>query len=264
MLPLEGSSTTIPGGIEVVKRPGIKGDMPDCIGWTNSGFVIAEAKGTYEESDWNAKFCSGQLPACLQKANDQIARAQINHYLSAIDIAFKGWAIGSRWATEFNGVDPWLAAIDPAFGSTVIEGEAFEEIAIKLQQEYLRRALIVSGFSSGSLTVKELPGGFNIPFDSVTSFETESGATHTGLFVAMGPSGFSPIRNSTAVEIISLHADALGHWNVLVITKKFLDAVADGSLLRDNEARLTADSYVRHGIGILELRRGEHSESAGI
>jgi len=97
----------------------MKGDMPDWVGWDSAGFVVAEAKGTYASGDWWKSFRGWNvMPQCLQKAQEQVQRVQIDHYGVAFDVAFKGWSVASRWATEANQLDPWLAAIDPEMGDT--------------------------------------------------------------------------------------------------------------------------------------------------
>lgn len=257
LLPIEGPSTIIPGNIEVLRRQGEVGDMPDWIGWTSTGFVVAEAKGAYDVSDWNKKLRSGTLPSCLQKAQEQIARVQINHYPVAIDIAFKGWAIGSRWATENSGLDPWIAAIDPPLGEVTLGDDDFDQLAVKLQREYLRRALIVTGFKSGSLAPKESSTDFVIPFEDVITYQRDGGQALTGLLVAVGPSGFHPIRNVGSSRRIDFLANALGVRLVLVITERLLKAVSEGVLFRDSEVVASKELYLKQGIGIVALRMGE-------
>ena len=161
LMPIDGNGFVFEQNSIVCLRDGEKGDMPDWVGWDPKGYVIAEAKGTYDGRNWERAFWGGYaLPQCLQKAQEQVNRVQINEVGNArrYDIEYKGWAVASRWATEENGLSPWLAALDPIRGAVQVGLERFRSSAANMQREILGRMVSTFGFDDGMPMISSKDG----------------------------------------------------------------------------------------------------------
>ena len=97
-------------GIELRRKrgAGYSGDLPDWVGWdwSNNCFVVAEAKGSHHKGNWYSA-----IPPAVNTAIRQLDRVEIVD--GSGPIAFKTWAVASRWATSENQMEPTLIAYDP-------------------------------------------------------------------------------------------------------------------------------------------------------
>lgn len=90
------------------KIPGLRGDLPDWVGWSPSKgcFSICEAKGSHEKASW-----SGRHPPILEAADDQLNRVHVLD--SAGRLQTKDWVVASRWGTVVNAKDTTIITVDP-------------------------------------------------------------------------------------------------------------------------------------------------------
>lgn len=69
LISIEGKKTSICNARFRVQRiRGETGDMPDWIGWTGSGFVVAEAKGSHANGNWSHKRGHARLKGLWSKS----------------------------------------------------------------------------------------------------------------------------------------------------------------------------------------------------
>tara|TARA_Y100000296_G_scaffold86185_1_gene125017 strand:+ start:637 stop:1635 length:999 start_codon:yes stop_codon:yes gene_type:complete len=103
-------------GIYLRRKVGHDGDLPDWVGWDDyqNSWVVAEAKGSHDRSDW----IDGN-PSPIKTALRQLGRVEIVD--SSGPIAFKTWAVASRWGTEENGLSPVVITCDPDGAGRVLE-----------------------------------------------------------------------------------------------------------------------------------------------
>jgi hypothetical protein len=95
-------------GVHLRRRTGQVGDLPDWVGWDDFHccWVVAEAKGSHDRSNW----IDGNPPP-LRTALLQLDRVEIVD--ASGPIAFKTWAVACRWGTELNGLAPVIITCDP-------------------------------------------------------------------------------------------------------------------------------------------------------
>jgi len=95
-------------GVYLRRKAGHTGDLPDWVGWDDfqNCWIVAEAKGSHDKSDW----IDGH-PSPIKTALRQLARVEIVD--SSGPIAFKTWAVAARWGTEENGLPPVIITCDP-------------------------------------------------------------------------------------------------------------------------------------------------------
>ncbi|MDE0146857.1 MAG: hypothetical protein OXM58_00660 [Rhodospirillaceae bacterium] len=235
--------------------------MPDWIGWNSTDYVVAEAKGTRDGNNWEKSFWDGYaIPPSLRKAQEQVARVQIDLYhYGAQDVEFKGWAVASRWATEENGLDPWLAAIDPRHGLEPPNPEWFMASAAEMQREILERMIFSFGFSDRApkFSTKEprilLSEEFDPRRDYWKQLVLSDGRTVCGLSVAYIRGAFLPINR---YEDITFYINSFSEERLLwaaTILDLSLNAAEDRKFPEYETER--EDSFLsRNGLAIFDLR----------
>jgi hypothetical protein len=231
--------------------------MPDWVGWSANGFVVAEAKGTYAGGDWSKSFSGwNALPQCLQKAQEQVGRVQIDNYGVAFNVQFKAWSVASRWATENNGWEPWLAAIDPPSGEAEVPRPSFERVVAAMQSLLAKRMLVSLGLQSaepigvarGSESFLGEPPVIPEPFIRTVLFGADESLT--GVSAAVGPIGFLPLSGSNDLTYLrTLPVEARPVW-VVTLEEKPLRMAAEGSFLSDYPTRRTHFTVSRNGIAV--------------
>ena len=262
LLPIEGNYCSFGQRAVVRLRDGESGDMPDWIGWDTNDFVIAEAKGTYRGGDWERSFWHGYAtPQCLQKAQEQVARVQIDLYGYMLDVGFKGWSVASRWATEENGLDPWLAAIDPSHGGEKPDPDRFKRSAADMQRQALQRMIAAFGFSEGTSMIprKESTTTIGSEFQPrrelwrrlVLSDEKEV----RGLSAAYVAGNFVPIENFEQVVVLrQLLSDDSFLWLATLLEAPLLWA-EKGEYFSEHEVERSSSFLSRNGMVVADLRQ---------
>lgn len=257
LLPIEGNSYLFNHNAVVRLRANERGDMPDWVGWSSGGFVVAEAKGTYGGGDWaNALRGANALPQPLQKAQQQVERVQIDVFGIAQDVAFKAWSVASRWATEANGLDPWLAAIDPQIGEFEIPRDSFEEIVATMQRLTVRRMLVSVGLHPGAPTgasddpeelFRATPA---VPEDYMTALTLVDGQKLFGVTAAVGPTAIIPLSGSQDLEFVLALPDGLRPLLLVTIQEKPIVAASEARFLPEYEVRRGPTTIARNGIAL--------------
>ena len=262
LLPIEGNHFSFARSAVVRIRDGEKGDMPDWIGWNETEYIVAEAKGTYSGGDWEKRFWHGYAtPQSLQKAQEQVARVQIDLYGHMLDVGFKGWSVASRWATEENGLDPWLAAIDPAHGGEGPSPERFRDTVAEIQREVLRRMIATFGFSDEvSMISRKEPGG-TVEGEFQTYREhwrqvVLSGERETrGLSAAYVGNSFIPIGSIEEVGALQqMFSDESNLW-LATILETPLTWAEKGEFLAEYETDRSQGFLSRNGLAVADLRQ---------
>lgn len=262
LLPIEGNNFSFVPGALVRLRNGKRGDMPDWIGWTATELIVAEAKGTSIGGDWEKSFWHGcATPQCLRTAQEQVARVQIDLNRYILDVGFKGWSVASRWATEENGLDPWLAAVDPNLGGEPPSPEEFRISAAEMQRKALQRMIAAFGFSNWTPMVSHKdPARFTeIDFRSyreywrrlVLSDEREV----RGLSAAYIGERFVPIIDAEdVVALTQLFAEDEFLW-LATILETPLARAEQGLFFSEYEGERSGGYLSRNGLAVADLRQ---------
>ena len=193
LLPIEGDDFLFSPNMRIRKRSKVKGDMPDWIGWTPQGLVVAEAKGSHDPGNWGNQIDSSpRRPPTVKTASDQVAKVEIlrkiNKSSSEQSIQFKSWVVASRWATKDNNLDPWLFTIDPDSPGVELEPREFRAAVSSLQQTLNRKLVEAMGFACDDY------------HNSIFLPDIEH--LERGIHALAGPMGFIPVRQSS--ELVAL------------------------------------------------------------
>ncbi len=241
LLPIEGDKFRFSPNMRVEKKAGENGDMPDWIGWTSTGLVIAEAKGSHDGSSWHKQHGSNKRePAPVKKAREQVERAKILHTGksgSEREIQFKGWAVASRWATENNECDPWLVAIDPEFPGAEFQGDEFIEVTGSLQASLNRNLAEAMGFPPGDLDRSIFP----------VNIEGAEVHVDAGIHALVGPMGFIPIQQPG--ELLTLY-DFLYHRMPLALVSLSKPALFGDTKVYTAEPQRVPSGFSRAGFSV--------------
>ena len=262
LLPIEGNDFYFAQGAAVHLRDGENGDMPDWIGWNSSGYIVAEAKGTYGGGKWEKAFWYDYaLPQCLLKAQEKVARVQIDLYGYGLDVEFKGWGVASRWATEGNGLDPWLAAMDPGQGSEPVPPERFRSSAIEMQRQVLERMIATFGFSDEVPMISRKEGTvtrdveFHARRDHWRDLVLSDERDVRGLSAAYVRGTFVPIRSYEEIAILAeLFSDETWLWSATILELPLV-AAEKGEFVSEHEADRSSGFLSRNGLAIADLRK---------
>ena len=264
LLPIEGKRFCFAPHAVIRLRDGEDGDMPDWIGVNAKRFVVAEAKGTYENRNWEYALWAGKrsLPQCLQRGQGQVARVQIDLNRNRLfDIKFKGWTVASRWATENDKLDPWLVALDSEHGSEPVDSGTFQEIAALVQRQVLIKLISAFGLSYGTsiYTDQQNPRLNNEPFDSRRELwrrlVLSDGRQVCGLSAAYVDGTFFPIQNSEEITVLkTLFPDNRYLWAATILDES-LNAAEKGKFPSNHETEISDGFLSRNGLAVADLRK---------
>ncbi|TGT53504.1 hypothetical protein EN813_047485 [Mesorhizobium sp. M00.F.Ca.ET.170.01.1.1] len=254
LVPIDGDQFKL-GRLIVRRKTGHTGDLPDWIGCTASELVIGEAKGSHDRSNWALKAAPHvNKPAVIEKATAQVERVEIVPAAGpSASFAFKGWSVGSRWATKENGLDPWLMAVDPTQGEEPLPPDDFESA---------RRAILNY---SNFLMLRTM--GFVTPSDSFgTDVRIEQFYSRDALFpvrlgtgeampvslhAIAGPFGFLPIRDRRDFRFVRIARRFTGQVALISLSEDRLT----GAITRSETQRRGGISIERNGVTLTLISR---------
>ena len=258
LLPIEGDHFSFANRV-VRLRDGQKGDMPDWVGLDSSGLVVAEAKGTHAKGNWSKALNGGTLPQCLQKAQEQVKRVQIDQNRIAFDLKFKGWSVASRWATEKNGFEPWLAAISTELGVKILTDDARSNITLTLQRATFSHIVRGLGYSDenpiGTIgsSAADPPTVFDARRDAWREVNIEEGPPITGLSAVFFNGAFVPVKFNEELVFFRERSARDGKVWLVTALNKALDKAEAGQILEEQEPRRAPGHLFRNGLAITEV-----------
>ena len=259
LIPIEGNDFSF-AGLKIRLRDGQKGDMPDWIGWDSSGLVVAEAKGTYARGNWWKALYGGILPQCLQKAQEQVKRVQIDKDGIAFDFKFKGWSVASRWATEKNGLEPSLAAFCTNSGVQTLTDDARNNIGLALQHATFKHIVRGLGYSDenpiGTIgsSAADSPTVFNSRRDAWRRVYIEEAPPIDGLSSVLFNGTLIPVMSND--ELIFFRDRGVQSGQVWLVTalRKALSAVESRQIPEEQETRRVPGHLSRNGLAITRVK----------
>lgn len=261
LLPIEGNCFPFADQTVVRLRDGQKGDMPDWVGWDSSGIVVAEAKG-----NWSKAFYGGySLPRCLQKAQEQVNRVQIR-YRDALDLEFKGWSVASRWATEENGFEPWLAAIDPRLGVQPLTDDARRNISSALQHITFSSIVNGMGYSDenpiGRIGSSEaVPStDFNGRREAWRTVYIREASSMCGLSAVFINGTFLPVQSNNELDFFRDRAGNDGQVWLVTALAEALDATESSRIFEEREPSPSPGYLSRNGLAITNVENARFGD----
>ena len=257
LIPIEGSPFNFADRV-VRLRDGQSGDMPDWVGSDPSGMVVAEAKGAHAKSSWLKSLHGGTLPQCLQKAQEQVKRVQIDQNRIA-DLKFNGWSVASRWATEKNGFKPLLAASLTRSGVQTLTDDALRNITLALQRVTFSYIVHGLGYSDESPvgTIGSSAAGpptvFDARRDAWRRVSIEEGPPIDGLSAVLFNGAFIPVKSDD--ELGFFRDRGVRGTQVWLVTalNNALDAAEAGHILEEQEPRRSPGQLSRNGLAITKI-----------
>lgn len=250
LVPIEGNRMTLcHDRFHVRRRPGDRGDMPDWIGWTSAGFVIAEAKGSHEKPNWKTKV----WPAPIERALTQVARAEIIDSYRArhrrtlrirrrdLRVPFKGWAVASRWATEFDADQPDLIAVDPPGDGVPLNDDGIAAAEFAMRWTYLEALAQGMGYGLVELDEQFVDGRAS----SATQLTIDGEPIEEGVSVLMTAAGPTPIRSREDAAFVREFARRRIPSVLITLSLKPIDALFRGDRILQGEIRRLGERVVR-------------------
>ncbi|WP_417490349.1 hypothetical protein [Maricaulis sp.] len=149
--PIEGENEIVSSLVvhrRVDESTGRKVDLPDWLGWSRHGLVLAEAKGSHDGGEWASKLGGPpdqQRPHCITGALRQLSHANLK--LDGEAVQSKTWAVASRWCTDDRPfLPPMLYAVDPDHQGKQIPTDRLRAIIAQLETKKVARLLFGMGF----------------------------------------------------------------------------------------------------------------------
>ena len=258
LIPIEGNQFNF-ANLQVRLRVGQKGDMPDWIGLDSSGLVVAEAKGAHAKSSWLKSLHGGTLPQCLQKAQEQVKRVQIDQSRIAVDLKFKGWSVASRWATEKNGFDPLLAAILTRSGSQTLTEDARRNMTLALQRATFSHIVRGLGYSdenpigTNGYSAADSPVVFDARRDAWQRVNIEEGPPINGLSAVLYNEVFVPVKSNDELGFFRNRGVRGGQVWLVTALDNALNAAETNQVPEEQEPRRSPGHLSRNGLAITKV-----------
>ena len=232
--PIEGEKEIL-SGLKVERRPDRKGnkvDLPDWLGWTSNGLVLAEAKGSHDGGNWPSKRGPGasDRPGCVKGALKQLAHADLR--LDGSTVQSKGWAVASRWATEEHpGRSPIVYAVDPDDAGIEIPRDRLAQIIAQLEVKQTARLLLGMRHLEAEIpilspewTYPEFVKGCLFEGAEPRTTELAGGRELEGFQAAFGLFGVLPIRGKGDLAKLRAISKAGLPVSLLGVSEKRLDS----------------------------------------
>ncbi|WP_143435475.1 hypothetical protein [Henriciella aquimarina] len=250
LIPIESNRMLLwPGHYLVSRRAGIEGDMPDWVGWSNSGFVIAEAKGSHETSDWT----KAVWPAPVKLALKQVARAEIIRMPSTellptgrirrrrgSRVPFKGWVVASRWATEFNSDIPDLIAVDPPQDGTPLDDGEFGAAELAMRSRYIQSLILGMGYKPEVLFEQ-----VTAPDTNLTRLVVEGQTIEEGFSILLTGAGRMAMNSSLDGVFARELAERGIPAAIVTLSRKSIELLMAGSISKSGETRRPQERIIR-------------------
>jgi hypothetical protein len=235
-------------GVTLQRRmPGIKGDLPDWVGWNPAKgcFSICEAKGSYAQASW-----TGKHPPILKAAGDQLDRVQVVDSRGRLQT--KDWVVASRWGTAVSGKPTTIITKDP-----LTEGRALspaEAARISREAYALWFADLLDGLGRPALAAGLRRDG-GLPGDDPGGDVSDIGGRGVYAAVAMDGLGVIPLRGARRRERLDLlrgiAADADAKVALVGIDAAAVRAAAARQWLPDDQPATVDDAGSVFSDGVL-------------
>ena len=259
LVPLDEAKRRLKGTGYVIKKKNPRVYEADWLGLDNSGLVIVEAKGTYDEGikTWCGP-CSEPKP--LQTAVNQAKNTAVFHFCR--ELPAKRWAIASRWGTEENCRDTTLLAWD--FKEKQLDKNDYEALRDILHLVDVGGILEGMGHSihTQAQNVEKLIA--DVPFGRLI---IDDRLLESGFAAVVGPFGVRPLLPDDARLLLQVRdpnfsyaVASLSHSYVL---EGHIEKGLTVSVQRDFESQFTFTDAperfaIRRGLTVVWLRPGEN------
>ena len=246
LVPLDVAKRRLQGTPYVIEKDpsSNRGLEADWIGFDDSGLVIVEAKGTFNEGvkTWRGPYSQPQI---LETAIAQAKRTAIFARSPRRKLPAKRWAIASRWGTVDNDRDPTLLAWDP-------EEEKLDQADYEALAKIFRRADLAG-----------VMGGLGYPKEAeeiLGTGETSSGNTRVyvgdqelepGFAARVGPFGVRPLHGKS--YRLQERRDSVFNPNFAVasLSGRYAMTVIQKPLWRDEAEGTDERSANRSGLAVV-------------
>ena len=167
--------------------------------------------------------------------------------------------MASRWATEENGVEPWLAAIRSRSGKQSLTDDARRDIILALQRITFSRIVYSLGYSDenpfGRIGSSEaVPStDFNVRGDAQREVKIEEDSRIRGLNALYFNGAFFPVQSDEQLKLFRDRRVRDGQvWLVTALTEA-LDKAKSGKVLEEQEPSRSPTHLSKNGLAITEV-----------
>ena len=204
--------------------------LPDWVGYADNEIIVGEAKGSHNKSCWENVFKKDEHPECLENAIKQVNNINLK-ILEKVRVPFTGWSIASRWFTQENLKDPWIAVVKSKHG---VDRE------IELELEYFKRVVHIVNLerilsAMGHLWRREYevwnPSHNAVDFirNHLLEFNPRyfsfrlGGRKYKGIISVISLGGIEPIINDDDLINYQQLNSELGNVKLVMVTKNYVE-----------------------------------------
>ena len=242
LLPIEGDKFRFSPNMRVEKKAGENGDMPDWIGWTSTGLVIAEAKGSHDGSSWHKQHGSDKRePAPVKKK--PVNKWSGRKFFIPENRAASGKFNSRDGLSPQDGRPNTTSSIHGSLRSTrnflapELQGDGFIEVTGSLQESLNHNLAEAMGFPPGDLDRSIFP----------VNIEGAEVHVDAGIHALVGPMGFIPIQQSG--ELLTLY-DFLYHRMPLALVSLSKPALSGDTKVYTAEPQRVPSGFSRAGFSV--------------
>ena len=256
LVPLDLAKQRLKGtNYKIRKDPPGRGLEADWIGLDDSGLVIAEAKGSYDQGfkTWRGP---QSRPYPLNTAINQAERTAVFNSKSLFQLPARRWAIASRWKTQGEHVrDPSVIAWKKDDGSLC--GSDYKALLALLLQADLDAILNELGHPGAVGTTETLGHAGRLPGDLL--LRVGDRRLDPGFGAAIGPLGIRPLREPADLELAQQLRSAGLPIAVALLASRYALSVRTGDVWREPESLddLPISILHRSGLEVLWLNADE-------
>ncbi len=230
-----------------------RGLEADWIGFDDSGLVIVEAKGTFDDGvrTWGGP---DSWPQILRTAIRQTARTAVFARDPRRQIPAKRWAIASRWGTEDNARIPTLLAWDP-------EEEKLDKDDYQALVKILRRADlagVIRGLGYPDEADQMLVAAeTSIHVSGNIGVRVGDHQIEPGFAAIVGPFGVQPLLGGNNLLRMLRDRDLKLGIAVASLSSRYVKNVSQGRHWHDEAEAVSERSANRAGLTVVWLKFGE-------